>query len=182
MTEFLFLTSFLLSFLWLWVMYELCDTENNHAQFSSNRPDLFSFIRIEQVYKYLKNNSLQNWKFLPLPFSNSKTKCMLAVSCLWKWEICKTWKQQNEIMWFAIFPLHFSAWKRKMPPPSAITTYSWFPSVKKVVEIYMGSLWVSDVHILISSSSFGIHLCLIFLEYYSGAKYYLPTLHISAFM
>lgn len=46
----------------------------------------------------------------------------------------------------------------------------------------MGSLQVSDIHVLISSSSFGIHLCLIFLECYSGAKYYLPTLYISAFM
>lgn len=46
----------------------------------------------------------------------------------------------------------------------------------------MGSLQVSDVHILISSSSFGIHLCLIFLEYYNGAKYYLPVLYISSFM
>lgn len=95
---------------------------------------LIFFYKKRTSIQVLKKEFPPKLKIPSTPFPNNTNKCMLTASCLWKWEICKTWKQQNEIMWFDIFPFHFSAWKCKMPPPSAVTIYNWFPSVTKVVK------------------------------------------------
>lgn len=85
-------------------------------------------------------------------------------------------------MWFDVFPFHFFCTKMQNASPFCHNLLQLVSICYKSCQICTRSLQVSGVRIFISSSSFGIHLYLIFLEYYSGAKYYLPTLHILAFM